>query len=108
MGQLLEQLVGLELIRLGRLRSRGVAVRFWRDPDGPEVDWVLDGPGFLVPVEVKWTDVPGPRDARHVEVFLSEYPDTERGYVVCRVPRRVRLTDRVDALPWQEVEATLP
>jgi uncharacterized protein len=40
-------------------------IRFWRDPDGPEVDWVVEGRGVLVPVEVKWTDTPGKRDVPH-------------------------------------------
>lgn len=103
LGELFQQMVGLELIRLTRSEPERRAVRFWRDPDGPEVDWVLEGQGELVPVEVKWSDTPGKRDVRHLEVFLDEYDDARRGYVVCRVPRRSRLTDRIEAIPWQEL-----
>jgi hypothetical protein len=36
-------------------------LRFWRDPDGPEVDWVLAGEEGWLPVEVKWSEAPGLR-----------------------------------------------
>jgi predicted AAA+ superfamily ATPase len=55
MGELFEQFVGLEIIRLARRRGRGWRLRFWRDPDGPEVDWVVEGSDRLLPVEVKWS-----------------------------------------------------
>lgn len=107
LGQLFEQWVGLELIRQSRVRGPGTSVRFWRDPDGPEVDWVLERARALIPVETKWTDAPTPRDARHVEVFIREYAEATRGFLVCRAPRRIKLSDRVTALPWQEIPAIL-
>jgi hypothetical protein len=55
-------------------------------------------------VEVKWTDRPTAGDVRHVEIFLSEYPSAEVGYLVCRVPRKTKLGDRVFALPWQALD----
>jgi len=106
LGQLFEQFVGLELIRLTRCVP-GAAVRFWRDPDGPEVDWLIDYRGKYLPIETKWTDTPSLRHARHLRIFLDEYPNAPRGIVVCRVPRRMRLADRVDALPWQELTGAL-
>lgn len=39
-GEWFEQWVGLELVRMTRDRGARSPVRFWRDPDGPEVDWV--------------------------------------------------------------------
>jgi len=100
-GMLFEQFVGLELLRFFRSRQRAVKVRFWRDPDGPEVDWVLDCDGTYLPIEVKYTDSPDAGDARHLHCFLSEYPTFGQGYVVCRVPRKTKISDRVTALPWQ-------
>jgi predicted AAA+ superfamily ATPase len=105
-GMLFEQLVGLELIRSARQSTAPARVLFWRDPDGPEVDWLVEREGELIPVEAKLTDTPDVRDARHVEVFLREYPEAKRGYLVCRVPRAVKLSERVTALPWQELAAT--
>jgi predicted AAA+ superfamily ATPase len=107
LGQLFEQMIGLELVRLTRLADTSMKVLFWRDPDGPEVDWIVDREGALVPIETKLTDTPSARDVRHVEVFLREYRDADRGYLACRTPRRVRLSNRVTAVPWQALAEVL-
>jgi predicted AAA+ superfamily ATPase len=106
LGQWFEQLIGLELVRFARRRP-GTEILFWRDADGPEVDWVVASGDRLVPVEVKWTDSPSPRDAKHLRVFLDEYPEATHGFVVCQAPRRQRLADAIDALPWQELATVL-
>ena len=103
-GSLLEQWVGLEFIRLSRLTERKIKIRFWRDPDGPEVDWVLEENHAYTPIEVKWTDAPSKQDIKHLELFLSEYKNTGKAYLVCRCPRPAKLSNRVTALPWQEVD----
>ena len=61
------------------------------------------GPSAWLPIEVKWSDAPTVRDARHVETFLSEHPQATRGVVVCTTPRRFKLTPRIDAVPWQQI-----
>gem|GEM_PF-6201297 len=71
------------------------------------MDWVVERAGVLVPVETKWTDVPSRANIRHVEVFLREYAEAPRGFLVCRSPRRVKLSERVTAVPWQEVPEIL-
>ena len=107
LGQLFEQFVGLELIRQSRFQIPETRVRFWRDPDGPEVDWIVERRAELRPIEVKWTDTPAARDARHLETFLGEYREAARGFIVCRTPRPARISDRVMAVPWQELETVL-
>jgi predicted AAA+ superfamily ATPase len=106
MGELLEQMVGLEVIRHCRLHAPDARLRFWRDPDGPEVDWVLEHPGGLLPIEVKLGDRPSERDTRHLEVFLREYRE-RRGLLVCSAPRPLRLSRTVSAIPWQDLPAAL-
>jgi predicted AAA+ superfamily ATPase len=101
LGMLFEQFVGLELIRSFRTQRRAVNLRFWRDPDGPEVDWVVASEGKYLPIEVKWTDSPNAGDTRHLRCFMEEYPTFGQGYVVCRVPRKTKISDHVMALPWQ-------
>jgi len=103
MGTLFEQFVGLELLRGAHIKGHGVKIRFWRDPDGPEVDWVVDEDGVYTPLEVKWTDNPASGDIRHLEVFLSEYRSAKSGFLICRVPRKTKLSDRITALPWQAI-----
>lgn len=102
-GRLFEQLVGLELLRGARVSERKTQIRFWRDPDGLEVDWIIDSENEYVPVEVKWTEAPTAKEVRHLQVFLSEYKHAKAGYLVCQVPRRAKLANRIFALPWQEI-----
>lgn len=108
LGKLFEQFVGLEILRLARTDSPETRLLFWRDPDGPEVDWILQRGNQLIPIETKWTEAPTAGDARHIFVFLSEYtPRAKQGFIICRTPRRVRLTTQVVALPWQDIASVL-
>jgi len=108
MGALLEQFVGLELLRAARFSPQLCQIRYWRDNNGPEVDWVIDREGRYTPVEVKWTDTPRDRDIRHLKLFLSEYPQATVGVVVCRVPRKTRLGEHIFAIPWRNCADLLP
>jgi predicted AAA+ superfamily ATPase len=103
LGRIFEQFIGLELLRCVHTAHSTARLRFWRDPGGPEVDWVIDQNGVYTPIEVKWTENPAPGDIRHLEVFLSEYPSATMGYLVCRTPRKAKLSERVVALPWKSV-----
>ena len=103
LGALFEQFVGLELLRATRQAAGNLRLRFWRDPDGPEVDWVVLGEDRWLPVEVKWSDAPAERDARHLATFLSEYPKAREGVIVCRTPRRFKITPKITAVPWQDI-----
>jgi uncharacterized protein len=107
MGDLFEQWVGLELLRLMRTIPQKSSLLFWRDQTGIEVDWVIDKDNQYIPVEVKWTQNPSSRDARHVSTFIEEYSNSSRGYVICRIPRAQKLADGVIALPWRDLNTIL-
>ncbi len=107
MGELFEQWVGLELLRLLRTFPQKSALLFWRDQTGAEVDWIIEKEGEFIPVGVKWTKRPSMRDTKHIHTFIEEYPNSIRGYVICRISRRQKLTDKVTALPWEEVHRVL-
>jgi len=64
MGHLFEQYVGLELIRTVRLNNQRIFLKYWRDPAGPEVDWVIEVNNSYIPIEVKWTDLPKKYDIK--------------------------------------------
>ncbi len=95
MGTLFEQFIGLELLRNVHIKGQGIKIRFWRDPDGPEVDWVVDAEGVYTPLEVKLTGNPSSSDIRHLEVFLSEYKSAKEGFLVCQVPRKTKLSANI-------------
>lgn len=103
LGNLFEQFVGLELIRWSRLQNSKISVHFWRDPSGPEVDWVLRRNDELLPIEVKWTDTPSFRDSKHLELFLNEYPKAHKGYVVCQTSHNQVLSNKIEAISWKNL-----
>lgn len=100
-GPLFEQWVGMELWK--RLHYLGDGqLSYFRTRDGAEVDFVVEREGKLTPIEVKWTERPGPTDARHLRRFIQEHADrVTTGYIVCRCPTPQLIEDKVMALPWQ-------
>ena len=102
-GRLFEQFIALELIRKIRTLNLRAKLHYWRDLDGPEIDWVISFENKLIPCEVKWTESPKSSDIRLLNIFLQEYPEAKTGYVICRTPRKLKLRDNIYAIPWQMV-----
>ncbi len=101
-GRLLEHWAGLELLHRAAYAGRGHEVTFWRTVSGAEVDFIWTTPTEDVPIEVKWTENPGVGDARHMEIFLDLHTRrARRAFLVCRVERPRRISERVTAIPWQ-------
>jgi len=101
-GHLFEQYVGLELSYQSQIFSPQTKLRYWRDNAGPEVDYVLDTPDELIPIEVKWSDKPDSHDARHLKKFIHEY-NVKQAYIICRTPRKYNISENIIALPWQSI-----
>jgi predicted AAA+ superfamily ATPase len=107
MGNLFEQWVGLELRRYAHLSPIALHLYFWRDPNGPEVDWVLKKEDKYIPIEVKWTEFPSKDDIKHLNLFMEEYSNTEKAYVICRTQKKIKLAENIYALPWQDLAEVL-
>lgn len=103
LGGLFEQYVGIELLRLMRAAGLRDKLSFWRDPDGPEVDWLIQTPAQLIPIEVKFKDKPLMDDARHLLVFLNEYRSAKMGFIVSTTPRSYNLAKNVRVISWKEL-----
>jgi uncharacterized protein len=102
-GHLFEQWVLLELYYRAKYMGKGYGVSTWSTVTGAEVDAIVETPNEVIPVEIKWTENPSPRDAQHIETFISLHSSiSHHGYVVCRCAKRQQLTDHVLALPWDE------
>lgn len=99
-GPLFEQWVGIELWK--RLKYLGTGrLHYFRTKGGAEVDFIIERPDGLTPVEAKWTEHPTLQDARHLLGFLAEHPTrAKQGFIICRCRRPLRLHDKVLALPW--------
>lgn len=105
MGNLFEQYIGLELIRMIRLNSPRANLKYWRDPSGPEVDWVVEKNNFYIPIEVKLTDTPKKSDAKYLQIFLDEYKEqTSKGFIICQTTNAMKISSNIYALPWNNID----
>ncbi len=93
----------MELQRYIRIYNPSLKLKYWRDHAGPEVDYVIDLQGRYCPIEVKWTELPKTNHCSHLVTFMKEYETTEYGYLVCRTPRKMLLSDKIIALPWEDL-----
>lgn len=106
LSHLFEQYVGIELIHQTRYLP-STQLKYWRDSNNVEIDYVLDSSGTYIPIEVKWTDSPSFSDARHIQKFLSEHDNADKGYIICRTPNPVAITDKITALSWQNLREVI-
>lgn len=102
-GQLFEQFVGIELLKIIRLQAPQANLKYWHDHAGPEVDYVIEYNRQYIPIEVKWTSNPTKQNTRHLVKFMQEYNCATPAYVICRTPRAVTLGDDIIAINWREL-----
>jgi predicted AAA+ superfamily ATPase len=101
-GRYFEQWVGIEIWKRLQYLGEGELYHL-RTKDGAEVDFIVELRGETIPLEVKWTRSPSSRDLTHITYFLKENPNANRGYVVCRCPRPMKLSETITAIPWQHL-----
>ncbi len=76
---------------------------YWRTASGQEVDFVLEVADKVLPVEVKVSQKPTPKDARGLLAFLEEYPEAPGGLLLYGGEEVFPLVNRVVAAPWWRV-----
>jgi predicted AAA+ superfamily ATPase len=103
-GAHLENLVLTDLLAWRDLQARRPEVLYWRTATGIEVDFVIETPDRLLPVEIKAAARVTPADAKGLEAFLDEYPDLVDGALLLYAgDEAFPLTRRVLAAPWWKV-----
>lgn len=102
-GELFEHYLGNEILKWIHYSCPLAKLYFWRDSDGPEVDWLLEYKGRLLPIEVKWNTQPKKSDARHLLTFLNEYPDASHGLIVSRAEDPYSLEKEIRVIPYQQL-----
>lgn len=106
-GMLFEHLIGNEIIRWIHSSCPSARLYYWRDPDGPEIDWLIEFEGSLLPIEVKLTPKPDPKDAKHLKVFISEYKYAKMGWVVCTTDVNHSMSDKIRAINYKNLAKEL-
>ena len=97
-GNLFEHLVGNEILKWIRSKAYGAKLYFWRDLDGPAVDWILEFQDRLLPIEVKLKSNPKISDVKHLNVFMREYSRAKRSIVVCTTEQKFSLQKNIEAV----------
>ena len=65
------------------------------------MDFVLEIGDEILPIEVKWTENPDSRDARHLKAFIAAHKERcTRGYIVSRCPHVLAIDEHITAIPW--------
>ena len=101
---MLENLVLMDLLAWRDVQPRRPEVLYWRTATGIEVDFVIETPRRVLPIEVKTAARVGPSDAKGLEAFLDEYPDLADGALLLHGGTGTfPLTRRVLAVPWWRV-----
>lgn len=103
LGNLFEEWVGLEILRRIHQKQLTGHLRFWRDPAGPEVDWVVEIDKSYIPIEVKWTANPREQEVKHLLTFMGEYKNAPHAYVICQTQRPYKMHPKITVLPWQQI-----
>ncbi len=106
-GELFEHLIGNEILKWIRSHAIDAKLFFWRDSDGPEIDWLIEYEGNLLPIEVKLKNNPKEKDARHLNVFIEEYPKAKTGLIVCLAEVPFKVNSKVQALPFEKLSEYL-
>lgn len=90
-----------DLLAWRDLQARRPEVLYWRTATGIEVDFVIETPQHLLPIEVKAAARVTIADAKGLEAFLDEYPDLSEGALLLHGGNDLYpLTRRVLAAPW--------
>jgi len=95
-----ENMVLTDLPAWRDLKARRPEVLYWRTATGIEVDFVIEVPERLLPIETKASTRVTTADAKGLEVFLDEYPDLTDGALLLYCgDETFPLTRRVLATP---------
>jgi predicted AAA+ superfamily ATPase len=100
-GAHLENLVLADLLAWRDVQPVRPEILYWRTAAGQEVDFVIETPKRLLPIEVKSAARVMPSDARGLEAFLDEYKGAVDGALLLYTGSEAfPITRRVLAVPW--------
>lgn len=102
-GAHLENLVVNDLLAWAGSRTERPSLLHWRTAGGAEVDFVVELPGRLLPIEVKASRRVGHADARHLRSFLADYPEAPAGLLLDDGDEVFWVDRGVLAAPWWRV-----
>lgn len=106
-GELFEHLIGNEIYKWIHVSNKSAKLFFWRDSDGPEVDWLIESKGKLLPIEVKLKADPDNKSIRHLRTFMSEYPLAKKAIVISNSDVKYKIDSQISVIPFQKLHSEL-
>lgn len=100
-GDLFEHFVGNEILKWIRSQALSAKLYFWRDSDGPEIDWLIEYEDRLFPIEVKFKENVTDSDAKHLYTFMDEYRQVTKALIVCKSESNFDLNKKVRAVSYK-------
>lgn len=97
-GELFEHYVGNEILKWIRSQTLTARLYYWRDSDGPEIDWLIEYEGALYPIEVKYRENISEKDAKHLYTFINEYSQAKIGLVIYKGSSNFALNEKIKVL----------
>ena len=101
-GQLLEDWVATELYHRVKLLGAPYELSYYRTVGGAEIDFLVNTPTGILPIEVKYSETPSREDACHIEAFIDSEKNIRNGYLVCRCKEPRQISEHVTAIPWDQ------
>lgn len=101
-GDLFEQMIILEFIRLNDYLDRDFSFSYLRTGSGVEVDLIIERPGLkMALVEIKSTDRITVEDSKSLNSFSSDFPEAEF-IILSREKKMRKLESGTMVMPWQQ------
>jgi hypothetical protein len=102
-GAHLENVVLSDLLAWRDSQLRAAEVLYWRTASGDEVDFVIEAGSAVMPIEIKATRRPTPKDARHLVTFRAEHPRSRAGLLLHDGDTVEWLASAVLSAPWWRI-----
>jgi len=102
-GAHLENLLLTDLLAWAGSNPQRPTVLHWRTASGAEVDFVIELPDRLLPIEIKASRRVSYGDARHLRTFLADYPAAPGALLLYAGEEVFWIDQRILATPWHRV-----
>jgi len=104
LGAHFENLVLGDLLAWREGQTKPVEILYWRTVTGDEVDFVIETPSKLLPIEVKATSRPRTSDTKGLRTFRDDYGSGSRAGLLLHTGEAVEwLGQGILAVPWWRV-----
>ncbi len=99
-GDLFEQFIVLEIMRLINYKEKEASISFFRTTDGAEVDIILEISNEIWALEIKSSADPPPSELGGLRIFMEDHP-YNRAICICQADRKY-IRNTIEFYPWQE------